>query len=579
MQILFFRLLFLCFFGFLFAISVMPENAATYNNYVINKVLLLSEEGEENIPIEIADKLQFLKPTERFYYDYLISDMSNLLKSGLVKDVNARVRSIGDNEVNIYFNLVLNQKIENIQISNISVIDESKVKGTLTSKVGQPLDYSKTKEDIKIIESNYANNGYVLARVSNVFFVDQYSTLIFNVEEGEIARIVLTGLDTINRNIIYREMKLVSGSILNMNQLREDRLAIMRLGHFSRVSVPTILPSSEYPGKVDIFYDMSESKINNLQIGLEQLPNDLYSLTFGLKFPNFRNQGDGLFLKAQTTISRLMTDYNYYFKYNEPWPFGVNVPFNVMLWHQVNMENVLGTSSSVSVKRRGWETNLQPLYYGESKLLVGFSQEDVKDTTGTYPAYYSSAVRIAYLQNNIQDLNHPTKGTMHSLEIEKGNNLFGVLNFGGINYAKYDFKYTIFQELWPNGVLGTHFEAGYLDSDDGAILLFEQDIFTVGGAYSLRGYKDPYADPASAISGTKKVLVNIEYRTLLLNWLQLAFFTDWGNATNGSLQLSDFKWGGGVGLRFFTPLVPVRLDFGYSEKEALIFHFGLGQAF
>ncbi|MEI7942102.1 MAG: BamA/TamA family outer membrane protein, partial [Candidatus Riflemargulisbacteria bacterium] len=543
------------------------------------KVGFLTEEGDDHVSIEVTQRLQFIKSEERFYYDYLISDISNLLKSGLVNDVNVRVRKTADQEVSLYFTVALNHKIEQIQLSNVSVLDDASLKASLFNKVGQTLDYSKTKDDVKVIESKYVNKGYVLARVSNVFFVDQYGTLIYNVDEGEIARIVLTGLDTINRNIVYREMKLVSGSILNMNQLREDRLSIMRLGHFSRVSVPTILPSAEYPGKVDIFYDMSESKINNLQIGLEQLPNDLYSLTFGLKFPNFRNQGDGIFLKAQTTISRLMTDYNYYFKYNEPWPFGFNVPFNVMLWHQVNMENVLGTNSSVSVKRRGWETNLQPLSYGESKLLLGFSQEDVQDTTAKYAPYYSSAVRIVYLQNSIQDINHPTRGTMHSLEIEKGNNLFGVINFGGINYAKYDFKYTIFQELWPNGVFGTHFEAGYLDSDDGAILLFEQDIFTVGGAYSLRGYKDPYADPASAISGTKKVLVNLEYRTLLLSWLQLAFFTDWGNATSGSLQLSDFKWGGGVGLRFFTPLVPIRLDFGYSEKEALIFHFGLGQAF
>lgn len=565
--------------GVAMAISVMPEDPSVFNHHIINKIIFLSEDGSENVTTGITERVQFLQPEERFYYDYLISDISNILKSGLAKDVNARVRQTGEQEVSVYFSIVNNQKIEKIQLSNVSVINPEAIIASLNNKVDYPLDNTFIKDDVKIIEDKYHDAGFVLARVSNVFFVDQYSTLIFNVEEGEIARIILRGINNINEKLIYREMSLVSGSVLNMNQLREDRLIIMRLGYFSKVSIPLILPSSEYPGKVDITYDLSESKINNLQIGIEQLPNNLYSLTFGLRFPNFRNEGDGLYLKAQTLFNAPLEDYSYFLKYNEPWPFGVKMPLDLTLWHQVNRENVIGKSTSVPVKRRGWEATLQPISFEDRKLLVGFTQEDVQDTTATYPSYYTSAVRFAFVQNNIRNINHPLKGTMHSIEIEKGNNLFGVLNFGGIPYAKYEFKYTFFQELLNLGVLGLHFEAGYLDSDDGTILLFEQDMFSVGGAYSLRGFKDPYVDPVTAISGAKKLLINLEYRTLLLSWVQLAAFTDWGYATSDSMQLSNFKWGGGLGLRIFTPLVPIRLDFGYSDQEKLIFHFALGQAF
>ncbi|GEM_PF-4562915 len=579
MQTLFFRILFVLLLSFLFGVTVTPEDPAVYNHLIINKVVFTSEEGVENISPEITELMRFLKKEERFYYDYLISDISNLLKSGLVKDVTARVRKTGEQEVSVFFTIISNPTIEKVQISNVSVMDGAYLSASMNNIAGTVLDNAKIKDDVQIIESKYHDAGYVLARVSNVFFIDQYSTLIFNVEEGEIARIVLTGLDNLNRELVYREMSLAPGSVLNMNQLRDDRLVMMKLGYFSKVSVPNVVPSSVAPGKVDVVYDLSESKINNLQIGLEQLPSNLYSLTFGIRFPNFRNQGDGIYLKAQTLIRGSLEDYSYFFKYNEPWLFGSKIPFNLVLWHQVNKENILGTSSSVSVRRRGWEANIQPINFEDRKLLLGYTQEDVADITTTRNPYYKSAVRFAFIQNNINNINHPLKGTMHSLEIEKGNNLFGVLDLGGIPYAKYEFKYSIFQDLLDYGVLGIHAELGYLDSPDGAILLFEQDMFSVGGPYSLRGYKDAYANPATAISGTKKVLLNIEYRTLLLSWLQFAVFTDWGYASSHSMSLSDFKWGGGFGLRFFTPLVPVRLDFGYSEKESLIFYFALGQMF
>jgi len=316
-----------------------------------------------------------------------------------------------------------------------------------------------------------------------------------------------------------------------------------------------------------------------LQIGLEQLPNDLYSLTFGVRFPNFRNQGDGIYLKAQTLVRGILEDYNYYFTYNEPWPFGMKTPFNLLLWHQVNKENVLGTSTSVSVRRNGWEANLQPLFFDDKRLLVGYSNEQVEDTTATYVPYTTNAIRMAFIQNTIKGLNHPTKGTRTAIEIEKGNDFFGLVSLGGITYSKYEVRYSIFHEIFPGSVIGANFEAGFLDSDDNTILLFEQDIFNVGGSYSLRGYPDSYASSSSTISGKKKVLGNLEYRVLLLDWLQFAVFTDVGYATNTSMHPRNYKWGGGVGLRLFTPLVPIRLDLGYSDEEGYILHFGLGQLF
>jgi outer membrane protein insertion porin family len=579
MQTLFSKILFFLFIGLLFSFRINPPNPEQFNHNLIRQVSLETESAyHQNFLSKIKENILFIKEGEIFFDDNLLSEISNIIRSGIIQDIAITIEEVTVNEIKIIFKILFNKEINKIELSNVTTISRNKILNVIQNKEKQIMNFSYIKSDVDEIEKLYSNAGYVLARVSNIFFIDSYDSLIINVEEGEIDKIILNDLETINSKLIYREMSLEAEKVLNMNKLRQDRLALMKLGYFSKVSVPSIVPSALYPGKVNIVYDVTETKINNLQIGLEQLPNSLYSLTLGLRFPNFRNEGDGIYLKTQTLIRDIMQDYNYYFKYNEPWPFGIKMPFNLILWHQVNKENALGTNLSFSVQRTGWEANVHPLYVDDRKILLGFAQEDVMDQSNTFQAYNSRALKLAYIQNNITDSNHPKKGTMHLFEVEKGNNLFNIFNWGGIDYAKYEFKYTAF-DSFLNGVLGYHFEIGYLDLGDGTINLFEQDYFSLGGAYSLRGYKDAYVDPADAISGTNKFLINIEYRMLLLEWLQFAIFLDWGNATNQAIDFAKFKTGSGFGFRFFTPLVPIRLDFGFSKEEDFILHFGLGQAF
>ncbi len=105
--------------------------------------------------------------------------------------------------------------------------------------------------------------------------------------------------------------------------------------------------------------------------------------------------------------------------------------------------------------------------------------------------------------------------------------------------------------------------------------------FFAGGTNSIRGYDfqelGPVDDEGDVIGGRFLTIVSAEYEhTVLENW-GLAVFVDHGNAFNEN-RIS-LKTGVGVGLRWYSPIGPVRIDMAFPLNEAessIRFHFAAG---
>ena len=86
--------------------------------------------------------------------------------------------------------------------------------------------------------------------------------------------------------------------------------------------------------------------------------------------------------------------------------------------------------------------------------------------------------------------------------------------------------------------------------------------FWLGGYDLLRGYD------LFSIHGTRMLLTSAEVRVPFGPSFQGALFTDIGNAylPGDPTQLSDLRASGGAGLRFLTPIGPVRFDVAYGNR-------------
>jgi outer membrane protein assembly factor BamA len=134
--------------------------------------------------------------------------------------------------------------------------------------------------------------------------------------------------------------------------------------------------------------------------------------------------------------------------------------------------------------------------------------------------------------------------------------------------------------------------AGY----DPTLVPFSKKYF-LGGASSLRGWGRYEVSPlggGSPIGGDTMFAFSTEMRAALHGKFGSVLFLDAGDvwADRRSMALGDLRYAVGTGLRYDTPVGPVRLDFGYQLNpiDGLLVngspqirrwrvHFSIGQAF
>ena len=97
-----------------------------------------------------------------------------------------------------------------------------------------------------------------------------------------------------------------------------------------------------------------------------------------------------------------------------------------------------------------------------------------------------------------------------------------------------------------------------------------QERFFLGGPSSVRSYqldglgpKDKDGDP---LGGLAMLLFNAEIQWPVYNNIYLAAFADAGNLWSSArdLQPADLQVAAGPGLRVYTPLGAIRVDYGYN---------------
>ena len=97
--------------------------------------------------------------------------------------------------------------------------------------------------------------------------------------------------------------------------------------------------------------------------------------------------------------------------------------------------------------------------------------------------------------------------------------------------------------------------------------------FYVGGIYTVRGLglgqAGPKDDKGELIGGTKELIFNAEYIFPILSELRLkgVVFFDAGNSYDSNEPIGTLRYTTGGGLRWISPLGPVRIEWGYNIQR------------
>src|SRR5437762_1520524 len=221
----------------------------------------------------------------------------------------------------------------------------------------------------------------------------------------------------------------------------------------------------------------------------------------------------------------------------------------------------------------------------------------------------TSSIRISFNYDKRDNRLFPTSGHLESASAEFASSLLGSENL----FQRYRFIERFYRPLWLGMVFKTNISIGYIRATDPVnhpVAISEK--FFEGGINSIRGYTLRSISPTLKIAtvsepnagiidlpvgGNKELITNWEVEFPLLGsaGLRGVGFFDAGNVfseqenffqssqRNGTLPLGLFL-SLGFGLRWFSPLGPLRFEVGFPLTrrpidEAYLFEFTIGNFF
>lgn len=233
---------------------------------------------------------------------------------------------------------------------------------------------------------------------------------------------------------------------------------------------------------------------------------------------------------------------------------------------------------------------LDDLSFRNELIARGLDPTRGGSTVGTRSAIFFDGGR-----NTTGNLLDAKRGYITSLHLEHAGTFLG----GTYDYLELTGEGRFYRSLGSRAVAAVQLRAGSIDAygpqDTG--VPFHKRYF-LGGATTLRGWGRFEVAPLSGaglpIGGASYMDFSAELRAPVWGNLGAVLFLDAGNVwTNPwDINVNDLRYDIGPGLRYNTPIGPIRADIGYQlnpipgllvngkpETRRFRFHFSIGQAF
>jgi outer membrane protein assembly complex protein YaeT len=206
-----------------------------------------------------------------------------------------------------------------------------------------------------------------------------------------------------------------------------------------------------------------------------------------------------------------------------------------------------------------------------------------------------SAVAFDYQHSTADNLLNARRGYQVAFHVEDA----GALLPGDFGYQAATIDLRHYLPMGPQVVVANRLQVATIDEADGdpAKVPFSKKYF-LGGATSVRGWGRYEVSPLSGsgfpIGGNSLFAFSSELRAMVRGNLGGVVFLDAGNVWEDgwTFDVGDLRYAVGTGIRYQTPVGPVRLDVGYQlnpipdllvegepQRRRWRIHFSIGQAF
>ncbi len=513
----------------------------------------------------------------------------------------------------------------------------------LSSKPGEPYYAPTVASDRDRLVTEYLNAGYasVQVTVTPVLTPDgTRATLPFRIEEGPqtiVDHILVVGNTKTDQNVILRELQLHPGQPLGAADLLESQRRLSALGLFRRVRIAPLPHGS--PLNPDVVVTVEEAQRTTIGFGggaeidrtlratgpggeaqehVEFAPRGFFEVV--RRNLGGKNRSVSLYtrlsLRPDTETDPAnpskfgFPEYRIVGTYREPKAFR-------------GTSDLTGTAAIEQARRTTFNFARKGVTAEVSRMLAPAIRGSLRYTFGTtrvfdeqigtdpadqisidrvFPQVRLSGFSLALTRDTRDDLLDPQQGTFTTADGTVAARIFG----SQVGYTKAFVQGFFYHQLGrPHLVFAGGARLGIgklltLVTDDQGQPVSDMpasERFFAGGDTTIRGFAlDTVGAPATINSqgfpkgGNALIIFNGELRAPVWRDLGGALFIDTGNvfARTSDLDLTELRGGVGFGLRYRSPIGPIRLDLGFKLDRRVIanrleprtvLHFSIGQAF
>jgi outer membrane protein insertion porin family len=471
--------------------------------------------------------------------------------------------------------------VDAVRIEGAGLVAAEDLAGELVIRRDGPYFPPNVQRDVTQIEALYLNRGVrgtsVTPRVEPSG--ENRVSVVYEIDEGEpvvVQSIFITGNRRTREHVIGREMRVAEDGPADYSRLLESKRRLEGLGLFSDVRVDEVQTG---PGREVVVVTVREGDENYAGAGLgfqslaplagslASWPNDFRPR---LAAEYIRNNVLGLGAQFGVLGQISTFERRAVVSWHQPYFLGVSMPTTLLGWAEREVRE------SFTLDRRGISLNAVKSL-SRARLLLGslsltrtaipeYDLEDPPEEIDRRFLPYSAAIAsISMSWERRDDTLNPTRGYFFSAVAEWG---FPVLGMES-DYQKIFLKGQVYRPLASTLFFGTTARLGL-----GSGLRHLPERFFAGGSNTFRGEEFELLGPIDETSlkpygGEAVLLVNSELSWAIFpSWkaLQMAAFFDLGNvyASLDGFRPFDLRGAAGAGLRYRTPLGPVRIEVAWK---------------
>jgi outer membrane protein insertion porin family len=516
-----------------------------------------------------------------------------------------------------------------------------KLRESVELNPGDWFSRSTIAKNLQDITRVYRDQGYAKVEVTpdTALHMDKRRVdLALTVRRGPLVyveRINVKGNTKTRDAVLRREARIVEGQLYSQTLVERSKERMTALGYFQSVTVSE--ENGSGPDKIIVNYEVAEKPTGTFQLGAGFSSQETFLLNGQIQQENLFGRGQSLSLNIQFSGIRQLAQ----IRFVEPYLFNTTWSSSVELFKILQQRRDFNRDSTGGSLTLG-----HPLSFisDDLRLFATYRLEyiDITPATGgvfgtggtglnyrlfaflplrnLFNSGRTSAVRFALSWDTRNNRLFPTSGIFTTVSTEISDGVIGSSN----DFMRNEFNFRIYKPIWGPFVGKLNTQWGLVTSRSGrGVPIYER--YFLGGILDLRGFplqslgprlgiaqnfRDPtfqtVSDRGAVFGGNMQFYYNLEIEFPIIESVGIkgVLFQDAGNTWNlekslcgpgprtGDLTIDPcgfhawpLRFSVGFGVRWFSPLGPLRFEWGFPLKprrpyeDTYEFQFTVGNAF